>query len=408
MSQEPEKEIEKQLREHAEKRRAEAGDQLDLHPATRRMLQGEVTRTYGTTPPVTRESNLRPWWSYWPGALFTACCVILMAVVVMRPAREESFSLAQANNPTPAASTSSEMAATSLQPSADAFGAAPAPGAPPPIESMTERLGQTVVMDKATSIKEHEEMQVNSQPFNKTLPAAEPVAKPATSVLSKDLKASEPFAQSGASAAPSRPAPVLAPIAATPSPTRSQPAPISATTMSAPAVTSRSNLPEDSAKALPEAKMKRMAVTEGALDAPAAAAPTVPPAPGTPPTPASPAKLATASGNYLPMDNRPVAFTATVSDPASNAAGQRFEQTPSRAGMRRNYQSPAVPEVMERFQVQQNGEEVRIIDSDGSVYVGNMNAPEADKNLSLRDAAKKQDAAPAQAVADETRSRGVV
>jgi hypothetical protein len=41
---EPERKIEKLLRAYAKKRRAEAGDALKLHPATRRWLQGEVAR----------------------------------------------------------------------------------------------------------------------------------------------------------------------------------------------------------------------------------------------------------------------------------------------------------------------------------------------------------------------------
>jgi len=42
---EPERNIEKLLRAYAKKRRAQAGDPLELHPATRRLLQGEITRT---------------------------------------------------------------------------------------------------------------------------------------------------------------------------------------------------------------------------------------------------------------------------------------------------------------------------------------------------------------------------
>jgi hypothetical protein len=41
---EPERKIEKLLRAYAKKRRAEAGDSLKLHPATRRLLQGEAAR----------------------------------------------------------------------------------------------------------------------------------------------------------------------------------------------------------------------------------------------------------------------------------------------------------------------------------------------------------------------------
>src|SRR6266550_8566878 len=43
---EPERPIEKLLRAWAKKRRQDAGPPLDPHPATRRMLQGEVARKF--------------------------------------------------------------------------------------------------------------------------------------------------------------------------------------------------------------------------------------------------------------------------------------------------------------------------------------------------------------------------
>src|SRR5438046_3022105 len=41
---EPDRNIEKQLEAYAEKRRREAGAPFEMHPATRRMLLGEVSR----------------------------------------------------------------------------------------------------------------------------------------------------------------------------------------------------------------------------------------------------------------------------------------------------------------------------------------------------------------------------
>src|ERR1035438_308163 len=46
MANEPERPIEKLLRAAAKKRCDEAGAPLELHPATRRLLQGEVARTF--------------------------------------------------------------------------------------------------------------------------------------------------------------------------------------------------------------------------------------------------------------------------------------------------------------------------------------------------------------------------
>ncbi len=48
---EPERHIEKVLREYARERRAKAGERFDLHPATRRLLQGEAARRFGKPTP---------------------------------------------------------------------------------------------------------------------------------------------------------------------------------------------------------------------------------------------------------------------------------------------------------------------------------------------------------------------
>ena len=56
---EPERKIEKLLRAYAKKRRADAGDALKLHPATRRLLQAEVART--SSKPDEAEADMTLW-----------------------------------------------------------------------------------------------------------------------------------------------------------------------------------------------------------------------------------------------------------------------------------------------------------------------------------------------------------
>ena len=56
---EPERKIEKLLRAYAKKRRADAGDPLTLHPATRRLLQGEVARR--KPKPEDEEASVTLW-----------------------------------------------------------------------------------------------------------------------------------------------------------------------------------------------------------------------------------------------------------------------------------------------------------------------------------------------------------
>ena len=54
MANEPERPIETLLRAAAKKRRDEAGALFDLHPADRRLLQGEVARKFARLQPEPR------------------------------------------------------------------------------------------------------------------------------------------------------------------------------------------------------------------------------------------------------------------------------------------------------------------------------------------------------------------
>src|SRR5271169_3201985 len=56
---EPERKIEKLLRAYAKRRRADAGDPLTLHPATRRLLQSEIARR--KPKPDDKESSVTLW-----------------------------------------------------------------------------------------------------------------------------------------------------------------------------------------------------------------------------------------------------------------------------------------------------------------------------------------------------------
>ena len=83
---EPEREIEKLLRAYAEKRRADAGDPLQLHPATRRLLQDEVSRR--APRPETEEASLSLWQWFrrrWAFVLGFALMIFLGAMLVLPP-----------------------------------------------------------------------------------------------------------------------------------------------------------------------------------------------------------------------------------------------------------------------------------------------------------------------------------
>src|SRR6266403_1738058 len=85
MSMEPERPIEKLLRAWAKKRRDDAGAPLELHPATRRLLQGEVARRFGKEPRQPRSFS-QVLAGLWPrlawGVAVVALAGVLAAIVL--------------------------------------------------------------------------------------------------------------------------------------------------------------------------------------------------------------------------------------------------------------------------------------------------------------------------------------
>ena len=99
---EPERKIEKLLRAYAQKRRAAAGDPLKLHPATRRLLQDEVSRRAGTPEPEEPSVSLwqlfRQQWAILGGF---ALMVFLGAIFLLPPltsVKHEAQSISAMNN----------------------------------------------------------------------------------------------------------------------------------------------------------------------------------------------------------------------------------------------------------------------------------------------------------------------
>jgi hypothetical protein len=81
---EPERHIEKLLRAYAKKRRAQAGDPLELHPATRRRLQGEVARN--APQPDDEDASMTLWELFrrqWAVLLGFALMVFFVATLLL-------------------------------------------------------------------------------------------------------------------------------------------------------------------------------------------------------------------------------------------------------------------------------------------------------------------------------------
>ena len=81
---EPERNIEKLLRAYAKKRRAQAGEPLELHPATRRLLQGEIARN--APKPEDEDASLTLWELFrrqWAVLLGFALMVFFVATLLL-------------------------------------------------------------------------------------------------------------------------------------------------------------------------------------------------------------------------------------------------------------------------------------------------------------------------------------
>jgi hypothetical protein len=92
---EPERNIEKKLRAYAKKRREQAGDPLTLHPATRRLLHGEIARK--PVAPDKAEDSLSLWellrqqWAF----LLSFALVVFFAATMFLPALSSAKKKAQ-------------------------------------------------------------------------------------------------------------------------------------------------------------------------------------------------------------------------------------------------------------------------------------------------------------------------
>jgi len=126
---EPERDIKKLLRAYAKRRRAKAGDAFTLHPATRRLLQGEVARQ---TPPAPDEPESWSLWDVlrerWAALLGFALVIFFMASLVLPPLSKAKM---KAGLPTTAASLPANGVAAPTAVAADRrLSAAPAAALP--------------------------------------------------------------------------------------------------------------------------------------------------------------------------------------------------------------------------------------------------------------------------------------
>lgn len=353
-----ERPIEKLLRRYATKRRDEAGTPPELHPATRRLLQGEVARQHPKPASEDRPAGvsffalLTQRWAYALGIfLVLGVAAMLILPSLNQPAgnamlakKSEADDRAVRESIAPAAA--STLASTPMP--------AEAQSAPTLAGVAEERRNEPAPSGGGNLARSREESAAMRDSLTRDAVAESSYrvadAKTDAPPLSRAQEAKQTSFTSQNAAAPasrslSAPAPARAPISVVPS---------DSLTVARNARTSRA----DASAATAEFAEKRQA--EPASASVAAVAPVVV-------TPGSQDKSLVARGGGVEKD-----ADRFYSQSFANVAPEQFKAKVAKA----EAEAPAVP-VLANFQVQQVGNQLRVVDGDGSTYLGELNAAAA-------------------------------
>src|SRR5882672_1889734 len=335
----PERPIEKLLRSQAKKRRDEAGASFELHPADRKVLQAEVERTFAKekrSPPFLQ--SLRVLWPrlVWGSAILAVLAIIAFMLVPGSNKNNSEAFMAQ-NTPLSAEPPSRELSPASAPTLNELLGTrSPAPSA-----ELADLAYKKLPEKEAISEAPPSLSQAPGTPIPSTVPST--VA---------ELKQAEP----AAAAAPGRDEKPLSPPGQGPVLAKNyglltapSPAPVpSEMPVAAPSVgaTEFFNGSQNNARLALASK-------------PAIAANTATPA-------ITHATDALARNDSSNKDAQP-------------AVSQRFTQIqrPTKSKMAKLESAPSSAQVLAAFQVEQVGDELRIIDNDGSIYTGRLVAADA-------------------------------
>jgi len=390
MSEEPKTNAESRLQAYAAQRRQEANGAFEMPPQTRRSLHEEIQHRFPAKGGSSR--RLASWWQvFWPYAALGASLVLAVGVFIFVRDREErrgpgEMALAKAEKPenAPARAVAPEVA-------------------PRPMENAA-RLGPSVV-------------QLNPESNAVPIPAETRDALGGRGLTASDKALANANTRptenetgvglaSNLATLPAQPPPAAEPT--TPTAVSTVPNGLTRSRLDSPAVAQASPQPPDNR---PPAVMS---LHEAAVEAPAARTTSLAPIisdsmasspttlPGAVPAPQSPsptvspqlARQATSSQYSLarptqtaspPIHN--VALTAQdLADLQNNVANyrnalsqttllkQQYVQNGASAPLRRNFNSPPRIQLLNNFRFEQNGNTVRLIDADDSVYEGQFQA----------------------------------
>lgn len=332
----PERPIEELLRAFARKRRDQAGGQFDLHPATRRMLQGEIARRYprpgGETAP-----GWRSWAKFWPRLAFaTVTLAVLMvgAFLLFPPAKvaQPTLSYAKHEAATPPATPAPSARIIAARDAKAQAQVADKQFAPPPPPVVAAPKPVAVVRPKTAS----------GQTFARLdSTAAGSISKPA------DEELSFPAAPLATAPASSR-TPTLAEVAMA----EKQPTSAALALKDVPAARHESSERDLQPKA---------ALAQGQPDGLSGTGMSTRAMPLTQPSKLAESKKTTVANRRATSRSAAPGGTQVqyfALEPDTRARGvQNLNETQA---------------VLASFQLEQRGQEIRIVDADGSVYTGRV------------------------------------
>lgn len=344
-----ERPIEKLLRRYAQKRRAEAGAPAPLHPATRRLLQGEVARQFpksaAPTPKATPADLVTLWvrrWFYAAGL----CVVLGLAATILFPGLWKAKPPAELASVSPADSAPDAVMEMSPAP---ADSAAPAVTPAPAAETFAVNAAPAAPSGGGNLVLREDRAFAGRRPENaEALGSVVSTSAEAKKESSAARKTSDNRMAVRSVAAPTpQPVPTVAPVVRV----ANEPAKASAPKPAGAVRSTRANLADGESASV--------ARTQPAT---ANLASAVPPT-GTAYR-AMTDKAWVARGGGAEKDAAPV-YSQAFANIATDELQAKVVQTKLK-------QANAATPVLANFQVQQAGNQLRVIDQDGSTYLGEV------------------------------------
>lgn len=368
--------MDKLLRDYAEKRRKTADAQAEMHAATRKMLQGEVSRTFGQETASVSPAQKRGlfWWSRvaWAGAIAVVIIGALFFTQSFLPnhkkTAETQVAAFRKEGPIPEKSiarsiegahpTASVDVPQSLQ-EKEVLTIAPAPVEADAVSGVQKQLPPPAPSVSADRLpRQTVSLTENSSPMKKSRPAT--VAPDATG--GAKLPASNRFEAAEKSEVPYNVA-----TAGEPPGNSSLNGSLNDEAKQMKAAYGNSDPNRNFSRAVPGALAaveKRSAETT------------------------NPAALKTPLSTPISGSSTFLGVSRAKESVVFSAGGQRFQQQNLRAGLRENFQSPPQPNVLSTFQIVMNGSQVLVIDADGSIYEGRIEGENLEREQQV---AKRKD-----------------